>query len=927
MADTSVARPTRLTCGYQTNPLGIDSRRPRFSWIVEDGRYGAAQHAFDLQVANSREALTGGGSNMWTTGVVPGARSIHVEYDGAPLESRTRYFWHVRIQDHRGLWSGWSNIAWFETAFLSSDEWTARWIAPTDVTSGRRGPAPLLRREFVLEEGVWRARAYVSARGLFSFSINGQPIGTDEFVPGWTDYKLRNQYLVYDVTDTLCDGANVAGAILGDGWYAGRIGWLQDRRPLYGTRPEFLCEIRVEMADGSREVIATNDSWQWENGPILESDLYDGETYDARRELPGWDAPGFDATAWSPAIVTGGATEPSTAWPAIPSSPDMVVGPVHEIKLDAKIVPPVRRIRQMTPSRITEPISGTYVYDLGQNVAGRARITATGRAGQTMTLRFAEMLQDDGTLYTENLRSAKATDFYTFAGDGEITWEPRFTFHGFRFIEITGLKEAPPLESVVGVVLHNDIPEIGTFSTSHALINQLQHNIQWGQRGNFFEAPTDCPQRDERLGWTGDAQVFIPTASFNMHVGSFFTKWQRDLEDGQNGDGSVPSFAPVTRYEERGQSKDGGPAWSDAMVICPWTIYRRYGDVRILDYHYDAMKRFVESLRARSVGLIRADEFFVGWGGYGDWLSMDAPEGSRVGATPKDLIGTAYFAHVAGIMARIARLLGHDDDARRYRELRRRVVTAFRDEYVTSSGRLVGDTQTAYVLALAFDLLPLQLRSPALDRLVSRIQRRGNRLSTGFVGTPLLCPVLTRFGRADVAYKLLLQEEYPSWLYTVNQGATTMWERWNSYTRKDGFGPVQMNSFNHYGYGSIGEWMYSTVAGLSVDFSGDAPIRIAPLPGYGIESATATLDTPFGAASSSWQIENDEIALTVVIPPNSMAIVEIPAGSAEIELQIPDNDDGSGDLQINQLAVHETTSNDTPTFRVAAGRYVFRWAV
>ncbi|MEE8440963.1 MAG: alpha-L-rhamnosidase C-terminal domain-containing protein [Spirochaetia bacterium] len=443
-----------------------------------------------------------------------------------------------------------------------------------------------------------------------------------------------------------------------------------------------------------------------------------------------------------------------------------------------------------------------------------------------------------------------------------------------------------------------------------------------------MEVPTDCPQRDERLGWTGDAQVFMPTAAFNMDVASFFTKWQRDLEDSQGADGTIPSFAPVVRYESRADARDGGPAWSDAVVICPWTIFKRYGDIRILERHYESMKSWLQSLSDQGSGLIRSDESFVGWGGYGDWVSMDAPEGSTVGATPKDLIGTAYFARVSGLMEQIARLLSHDQDEVRFKELRRRVVMAFRDEYVTPRGRLLGDTQTAYVVALAFDLLPPDLRQTALDRLVSDIERRGNRLSTGFVGTPLLCPVLTRFGRVDIAYKLLLHQEYPSWLYTVQQGATTMWERWNSYTIENGFGPVEMNSFNHYAYGAIGEWMYATVSGLSVDFSSEtgSPIEIAPQPGYGLTRASAELLTPYGFARSSWQLHEGTVTLSIVVPANTSANLSVPSGGAEIEIDTAELTSGDS-VPVDQLVVRVGTTNGSHEFRVAAGRYTFRWAL
>ena len=902
---------SRLTCEYRSSNLGLDTPRPRFSWWIDDARPGAVQTAYRLQVAT--DPAFADGALVWDTGDVASADSVLVEYAGAPLASRTRYHYRVRVRDQGEQWSAWSEPDWFETAFLDSGEWQADWIAPDDepVSADEDAPraAPYLRRSFGVDGEVVSARLYASARGLFELSVNGKRVSDDVFVPGWTDYDFRSQYVCYDVTALVAAGENALGAILGDGWYSGRIARIRDGERRFGSRPQLLCELHVSTADGE-QVIRSDGEWTWAAGPIAASDIYDGEAYDARAELPAWDTPDAEASDWRPVRVVGPAL---AAW----DGSEVAAG----VRLDAKVVPPVRRVRELTPKARTEPEPGRFVYDLGQNITGWARVSLDLPEGTTLTLRFAEMLNPDGTLYVENLRSAKATDTYVAAG-GAFTWEPRFTFHGFRYVEVSGVESAPAPERVTGVVLHNDLEETGSFECSHELVNQLQSNIQWGQRGNYLEAPTDCPQRDERLGWTGDAQVFIPTASFNMNVAPFFTKWQRDLEDAQGPEGTIPSIAPAIRYMQPADANDGGPAWSDAVVICPWTIRARYGDTRIVEAHYEAMLRFVESMRTRSRGLIRSDEYVVPWGGFGDWVSMDAPEGSKVGATPKDLIGTAYFAYSTDLVRRMAELLGRESDVLMLRDLYRRIVAAFRAEYVTAGGRLLGDTQTSYAVALAFDLLPEEMRPAALDRLVRQLERRGWRLSTGFVGTNLLCPVLSRFGREDVAYRLLLQQEFPSWLYTVNQGATTMWERWNSYTHEHGFGPVDMNSFNHYAYGAIGDWIYSNVAGLRVDMSepGEAPIRIAPRPGYGIHRAKAELSTPFGPAASAWSIADGKVQLDITVPANAWAALVIPAGQSDIEI---DADEGESVLE--ELVVHEQSEDGEYRFRVAAGTYTFRW--
>ena len=924
----SPATLTALTVEHLAHALGIDARVPRFSWKLVDRRPGAAQTGYQIQVATD-DRFTGG-SIVWDSGQVASSSSVLVPYgasgDAKPIGSCTRYFFRVCIRDARDQWTGWSDTDWFETAFLDA-EWVGRWVSGPEWSDqddqdawkpGGGHPAPYLRREFKLSGKPRSARLYAAARGLMELSLNGSRIGDAVLSPGWTDYNSRCQYVTYDVTGLLQPGENAIDAILGDGWYSGRIAWVhgnaligtdtgRDQRQ-FGSIPQLLCELHVELDDGGSVVIASDGEWTWTTGPILKSDIYDGESYDARIVPDGW----------KPARVVGPATN---GW----DGSDTVRNVRGTLPLlDAKAVPPVRPVGEIVPVAITEPESGRHIYDLGQNIAGWARIALSGKPGDTVTIRYGEMLQADGTLYVENLRSALATDTYTFASSDQIVWEPRFTFHGFRYVELSGIAIDPQPEQVTGIVLHNDLPITGSFTTSHKLLNQLQSNIEWGQRGNYLEVPTDCPQRDERLGWTGDAQVFIPTASFNMDVSTFFAKWQRDLADSQSAGGVIPSIAPLTRYMQASDENDGGPAWSDAVIICPWTVYTKYGDTRILEEHFDSMRRFVTSMENRSKGLIRSDEFFTPWGGFGDWVAMDAPENSCIGATPKDLIGTAYFARCTDLLRRIAALLGKRDDELTLAELHRRIVLAFRAEFVSANGRILGDTQTGYTVALAFDLLPEEQRSAAVNRLVRMLERRDFRMTTGFVGTVKLCPVLARYGRADVAYKLLLQEAFPSWLYTVNQGATTMWERWNSWTEEKGFGPVSMNSFNHYAYGSIGAWMYERVAGLSVDMerlvTGEPPIRIAPLPGYGLTHAKASLDTPFGHAESAWKIASGSVTLDVTIPANATARVEVPAGVSDIEV-----DAEYDDHDVEELVVLEESSGGVYAFNVGSGSYSFSW--
>jgi len=840
------------------NPLGLDETKPRLSWQLDDARQGARQTAYQIVAAATLQSLNAK-PNLWDSGQIKTDQCLDIVYGGKRLTSRQTVWWRVRVWDQSGQPSDWSAPACFEMGLLKSGDWTAQWIGrPIESREGSQ-PCPLLRKTFSLKSGVVRARLYATARGLFELHLNGNRVGADYFTPGWTDYNKRIQYLVYDVTEQVRPGHNALGAILGDGWFAGYFVW-NNNHFLYGDQLSLLAQLEVEYADDTREIITSDPDWKTALSPILKSDCYNGETYDARREHQGWNMPEGDESMWLPVTVF-----PPPAAPLV-----------------AKVNAPVRKQEELPTLVQTEPAFGVHVFDLGQNMVGWARIKVRAAAGTIITIRFGEMLNDDGTLYTANLRSAKCTDRYICKGGGEEVYEPRFTFHGFRYVELTGVCEKPAPADVTGVVLHTEIPATGTFECSDPLINRLQQNILWGQKGNFLEVPTDCPQRDERLGWTGDAQVFIRTAAYNRDVAAFFTKWCVDLADSQHADGGFPHVAPdVIRDGGRGCA-----AWADAGVICPWTVYLCYGDTRILERQYDSMKRWIEWQNKQSRDLINFSACF------GDWLSLDIYEGGKSRSlTPQELIGTAYFAHTTNIFARIARILGRKEDARKYVALFSRVKAAFNREFVTPSGRIVCGTQTAYLLALGFDLLPVAKRATATERLVKEIEDRGCHLATGFVGTPLLAPVLTRQGRTDIAYKLLLQQTFPSWLFSVLQGATTMWERWNSYTKEHGFGDVSMNSFNHYAYGAIGEWMYNTVAGIELDPAAPAykHIIIRPQPptpiageagksgeGMPLTWARGELMTRYGKVVSHWKIEDGKFIVEVVIPANTRATIILP---------------------------------------------------
>ena len=885
---------THLTTEYRDNPLGLDITHPRLAWRLTTERAGARQTAYRVIAASQPELLRSEQPDVWDSGQVASDQSVHVVYAGAPLQSRQRVYWQVTVWDELGAILQ-SETAWFELGLLTADDWQAQWIGAAFAGGARSTfPVPYLRKSFSLPADVVTARLYVTALGLFECSLNGQTVGADVFAPGWTDYHKRVQYLTYDVTSLLQRGDNVLGAALGDGWAVGYLGWLH--RQNYVDRPQLLAQLEVTLADGSTQTIVSDGSWLHQFGTITHSDFLAGEAYDARREIPGWNTSAFNSVGWLPVATF---THP-------------------EVRVVALNGPTVKRIQELAPVQVINRATmgrKRHLFDMGQNMVGRVRFKGAGKAGSTITIRFAEVLNADGSPYYTNLRSAHATDYYTFKGEGVEVWESQFTFHGFRYVEIEGDPGPVTAETITGIVLHSEMAQTGTFECSDPLLNQLQKNILWGQKGNFVDVPTDCPQRDERLGWTGDIQVFVRTAAFNMDVAGFMTKWAHDVTDAQNADGSVPAVVPYAADVPT----DGGPAWADAAIICPWTIYLCYGDTRILEQSYATMARFMEFLLANSPGHVRCAPDWEGWPGFGDWLSINA-------STPRDLLGTAFLAYDASLMAQIAAILGKADDAARYQQLFEEVKAVFASRYLVGShipvvpvvpsearrlmdeadalsrgtlrqvdyGTITSEvfnadlftpTQTAYVLALHFNLLPDELRPLAAQELTVDLARRGMHLSTGFVGSPYLNHVLSSNGQLDAAYDLLNQKSWPSWLYAVTQGATTIWERWDGWTEESGFQTPDMNSFNHYAYGAIGAWLYSTVAGIDVDpaAAGYKHVLLRPQPGGGLTHAQATLDTLYGTLVSGWTLDQSVFTYTITVPPNTSATVTLP-GDGRITL-------------------------------------------
>ncbi|WGS50629.1 glycoside hydrolase family 78 protein [Paraburkholderia sp. D15] len=942
-------------------PLGIDAATPTFSWVIAADQRDQKQTAYQIRVASSPEKLEK--PDLWDSGKVTEDQSQFVPYKGAPLRSRARYFWSVRIWDAQGQPSAWSKPAWWEMGLLKNTDWQqAKWIGrngsvplppdlikwqipaitaqlkpgdaqgqsfttdhaivsvsaevPTFTTTNssftlslyangpggkllarqrienhpdnhwatlkldkplpagkyyfeqsdvsgkvgwytfpdckyaygkayvnkkeiqgdrktkweisgtreRDGLTSQLRREFDAKKTVKSARLYITALGTYRAEINGQPAGADYLAPGWTDYDKRVQYQTYDVTNLVRTGRNAIAVDLGPGWYAGNIGSLGPNQ--YGQLPYLRAQLELLYTDGSSEQIATDGSWKSALGPMISTDLIMGDEYDARLETPGWKLPNYDDKDWKPVLV----------------------GPATKAAMVAQADPPIRVEREIKPVKVTQTKAGTYIYDMGQNMVGVVRMSTQGNAGQVLTLRYAEVLNPDGTLYTDNLRTAKATDQYTMSGKGVENYEPAFTFHGFRYVEVSGATSQP---DIVGRVLTTDMPSTMSFSTNVPMLNQLQHNILWSQRGDFLSVPMDTPARDERLGWTGDIGAFAGTAAYNMRTLSFLGKWLTDLRDTQSPAGAFADVAPT--IQGIGTANAG---WGDAGVSVPWTLYQRYGDPRILEDNFAAMERWVAYLAKDSKDYLRPDT------GYGDWLNVDDE-------TPKDLIATAFFADSAHTLARAARVL--KKDPRRYDELFENIRRAFARAYVLPNGRLKADTQTAYVLALGMDLVPADLRKPAADRLVELIKNKNWHLSTGFLGTPRLLPALSETGHTDVAYRLLLQTTFPSWGYQIGKGATTMWERWDGIRPDGSFQSKTMNSFNHYAYGSVGEWMYQNVAGIRAAAPGFQRFVVKPVAGGDVHAVDARYESGYGPITVRWNDTGGKSELDVGVPVNTSA--------------------------------------------------------
>ncbi|MGW8482112.1 family 78 glycoside hydrolase catalytic domain [Microbacterium sp. NPDC055903] len=839
---------------HHREPLGIGESRPRLSWKTQAAP-GWVQTGYEIEGvigADGPERIR-----------VDGADSVLVAWPFRALVSRERAVVRVRVIGTTGE-SEWSAPTVLEAGLLRPEDWRARPVG----AGWDEGPAsddrrpPLVRRSFEVAERPASARLYVSAHGLYEVEINGTRVGAEAMAPGWTVYGERLRYATYDVTDLISQGENAIGSWLGDGWYRGRMGWNGGFYDLYGSDIGLIAQLELRGADGSIRTIATDDSWKAAIGPIVRSGNYDGEVYDAREEQAGWSSPGFDDADWTPVRV--GERDPRT--------------------LEAPVGPPVRCTQEVPPVAVLTSPSGRRVLDFGQNLVGRLRIRISDAdAGHTVTLSTAEVLQD-GEIYTRPLRSAKSTDVYIAAGRAEEVWEPRFTVHGFQYVDVSGwpgdLDAAVADGAIVARVYHTDMERTGWFDSSNELVNQLHENIVWGMRGNFLDIPTDCPQRDERVGWTGDIQVFAPTASFLYDCSGMLDSWLRDVAIEQLPDGTIPWYVPVIPAHRMWTPIRPGAVWGDVAVLTPWTLYERFGDAEIVARQYDSARRWVD-LMAELAGDDRLwNEGFQ----LGDWLDPDAPPQDPAEAkTDRYLVATAYFAWSARHLAKMAELLGKDEDAVRYARLAEEVRAAFVAAYATADGRMASDAQTAYALAIRFELLSDEQRSVAGRRLAELVAEADNRISTGFAGTPIINDALTATGQDEASFALLLEQECPSWLYQVRQGATTVWERWDSMLPDGTVNPGTMTSFNHYALGSVADWMHRVLVGLTPVEPGYRRVVVEPHVGGGFTRASASHESPYGRIDVAWHLEREELVLDVALPTGTTGVIRLP-GAEGVEI-------------------------------------------
>jgi alpha-L-rhamnosidase len=802
--------PTRLRCEYLVDPLGVDTPAPRFSWILQHSERGQGQSAYEVIVSSQAAAEAG---DCWASGKVESNASIQVVYGGKALASGRSYFWRVRYWDKSGRPSPFSRAARFDTGLMARGDWKGKWI----------GGKNQLRNEFELTKDVIRARAYVCGLGYHEFRLNGRKVGRNVLDPAWTTYDKRVLYVTYDITRFLRPGKNAVALMLGQGWFKSTA---------------LLLQMNIELEGGETIEVVSDGSWKAARGPVIKDSIYNGETYDARLETPGWDRPGYDDSAWAKA--------------------ELITGPKGA--LSAQMMPSIQVVDTIIPLTLSNPRPGVYVYDMGQNFSGWARLRVQGPRGTAVMLRFSELVYDDGTINQENLRGARAEDVYVLNGEGEEVWEPRFTYHGFRFVELSRYPGVPTIEALRGRVVHTAVEPVGSFACSKSILNSLQRIIIWGQKTNLHSIPTDCCQRDERMGWMGDAQGTAEEAIYNFDMAAFYTNFLRDIRDVQDEKGTITDTVPHIWG-----SRPADPAWGTAYPLIAWYVYQYYGDKRILEDHYEGIKKYVEFLRSS------AEDGLVKFSHYGDWVAVEKPPGS--------IVSSFYYYYDVKILAEMAVLLGKETDAKTYGNLAAAIKTAFHKEYFNpKTGNYADGTQTANALPLFLDIVPKESRGAIWGSLFNDIvYKHDSHLTTGIIGTKYIMEVLTSSGSADLAYDIATKTTYPSWGYMIENGATTLWELWQLRQ-----GP-SMNSHNHPMFGSVGAWLYKALAGINLapGSVGFERIRIEPQMVRDLRHAAGSTQTPRGEVSSSWKRDGRSVTLEVVIPVGSEAEVIIPKFNIE----------------------------------------------
>lgn len=874
-SDTSGVIVKDLRCEYHVNPLGIDVAKPRLSWILKSNERGQVQTAYQILVASSEKNLNNDIGDLWDTGKVDSDQSIHVVYAGAKLASRTRCYWKVRVWDKEDTPSRYSRQAWWEMGLLEARQWKAKWLSAPPPEDDSVQPSPFFRKTFTLTKPVKKARLYICGLGYYELYLNGQKVGDHILDPAFTRYDKRVLYVTYDVIDLVRSRKNALGVVLGNGWYNmhTRAEWDFDQAP-WRERPTMLCQLEVEFANGTSEIITSDSTWKLSTGPILFESIRNGETYDARLEEQGWDTPYYDDTEWLLAFI--------------------VPGPKG--KLSAQMLPPTKVTKTIRPLKLTEPQPGRFVFDMGQNIAGWAQLRVSGPAGTEVVMRYGERLNDDGTLdQTDIGRLVKQgqfqTDTYILKGRGIEIWEPRFVYHGFQYVEVTGLPHKPTLGTLRGRVVHTSFERAGKFECSNKLFNKIQRNTLWSYISNFHGYPTDCPHR-EKNGWTGDAHLAAEAGLYNFASATAYTKWMNDFEDEQRDTGELPGIVPTSGW---GYEWGNGPAWDSAYVLIPWYLYQYCGDTRILAEHYNRLKRYVDYLTSKASNHIVSI-------GLGDW----APAKTK---TPEEVTSTGYYYCDCLTVSKIAELLGKTEDAKKYAELAGKIKEAFNDEFFDpQTGLYANGSQTALSCSLYHRLVKPQEIKRVLDNLIIDIESNDGHLDTGILGTKYLLNVLTEQGRADIAYTIANQRTFPSWGHWIDQGATTLWEQWNGQASR-----------NHIMFGDISAWFYKALAGINPDPNspGFKHIIIRPRPLSDLRWVRAEHSSMYGTIKSSWRKSRNTFILSLTIPANTTATVYVPAKDAESITE------SGREIDRAEAAQFLHIEDGNAVFAVGSGRYRF----